>query len=190
MCPDYQSGISRPIPVARTIDANNNLKLSIPLAGGTATITATIVTPESYTNATWQIVGGACAMPSTAIDIAEFAPATGTYTGVLNALDLTTGLPVAGTATNVTTVLTQSTTPNSDGQFPLSGTVTTTGACISTSTLNNQVVEGGLFMQLSTTTYAPLLSGGISPQGTMLIADFIPGAPCSSNVYSGTLTRQ
>src|ERR1017187_5449675 len=35
-----------------TIDANGNLVLTIPIAGGTATIAATIATPESYTAGT------------------------------------------------------------------------------------------------------------------------------------------
>jgi hypothetical protein len=171
-----------------TIDANNNLVLTIPIAGGTATITATIATPESYTPGTWQISGGACATPSTAIQIAEFAPSTGTYTGVVNVLDTTTGLPVAGTATNVTAVLTQSTTPNADGEFPLSGTVTATGACTIGFPITNEVVEGGVFMSAS--YIGPVLDGGGSPTATMLVADLISNSACSSQVYSGILTRQ
>jgi hypothetical protein len=130
--------LTQDLQAAGTIDANGNLVLTIPIAGGTATITATIATPESYTNGTWQISGGACAMPSTAIQIAEFAPATGTYTGVVNLLDLTTGLPIPGTATNVTATLVQSPTPNADGEFPLSGTVTATGACSASFPIANE----------------------------------------------------
>src|ERR1035441_9838231 len=178
------------LPVTGTIDANGNLVLTIPIAGGTATITATITTPESYTPGTWQISGGACAMPSTAVDIAEFAPATGTYTGVLNVLDTTTGLPVAGTATSVTAVLTQSTTPNSDGDFPVSGTVTATGACSTSFPITNEVVEGGVFMPDLTTGSTSDFFGGIIPTATMLSADFIASPPCGSQVYSGMLTRQ
>ena len=178
------------LQAAGTIDANGNLTLTIPIAGGTATITATIATPESYTAGTWQISGGACAMPSTAIDIAEFAPATGTYTGIVNVLDLTTGLPVAGTATNVTAALTQSTTPNADGEFPLSGTVTATGACSRSFPIANEVVGGGIFMPVPLTGPLGVLDGGISPTATTLIADFKPFPACGSQVYSGILTRQ
>ena len=173
-----------------TIDLNGNLTLTIPIAGGTATITATIVTPESYTNGTWQIAGGVCAMPATAIQIAQFAPATGTYTGVLNVLDTTTGLAVPGTATNVTASLTQSITPNADGQFPLSGTVTATGACSGTLPITNTVVSGGIFMPDSTSNSGPSLSGGILPTATILLVDEITYPACGSQVYSGTLTRQ
>jgi hypothetical protein len=173
-----------------TIDPNGDLTLTVPIAGGTATIAATIVTPESYTNGTWQITGGDCAMPATAISIAEFAPATGTYTGVLNVLDTTTGLPVAGTATNVTASLVQSTTPNADGQFPLSGTVTATGACSGSFPVTNEVVSGGVFMPLLTSNSTLYFTGGIIPTATILLADLIPYPTCGFQVYSGTLTRQ
>ena len=174
---------SQDLQATGIIDANGNLTLAIPMAGGTATITAAIAAPESYTTGTWQIVGGACAMLSTAIQIAEFAPATGTYTGVLNELD-SSGLPVAGTATNVTVALTQSTTPNSDGDFPVSGAVTATGACSGTFPVTNEVVEGGVIMPVPTTFSTGVLVGGIIPTATTLIADFSPSPACGSQVYS------
>ena len=173
-----------------TIDPNGNLTLTVPIAGGTATISATIVTPESYTSGSWQITGGACAMPTTAIEIAQFAAATGTYTGVLNVLDTTTNLPVPGTATNVTVILDQSTTPNADGEFPLTGTITATGACAGTFPIANEVVAGGVFMPLPVTGPLGVFDGGIIPTGTTLIADFMPYSACGSQLYYGILTRQ
>lgn len=173
-----------------TLDPNGNLTLSVPISGGTATITTTIVTPESYTNGTWQITGGACAMPATAIQIAQFAPATGTYTGVVNVLDTTTDLPVPGTATNITVTLAQTATPNADGQFPLSGTIAATGACTGTFPITNEVVSGGIFMPVAFTGPLGVLSGGIIPTGTTLIADFMPDPACGSQLYNGILTRQ
>jgi hypothetical protein len=177
------------LPVSGTIDANNKVTLSVPIAGGTATITAIITTPQTYTNGTWQIVGGACAMPSTSISIAEFAPATGTYTGTLNVIDLTTNLPVPGTATPVTASLLQATTPNADGQFPLSGTITATGACAGTFPITNEVVSGGLFMPVPLGSLTFNLIGGILPSGTPLVGGFTTSA-CGSQLYQGTLTRQ
>jgi hypothetical protein len=172
-----------------TIDANGNLKLTVPMAGGNATINATIGTPESYTAGTWQITGGACAMPTTAIEIAEFAPATGTYSGVVNVLDTTTGLPVPGTASTVNIALTQSTTPNVDGDFPLSGTITATGACSGSFAVANEVVGGGVFMPALTGPIG-ILSGGIIPTATTLNAILNLSPACGSQIYSGMLTRQ
>lgn len=182
--------LTQDLQATGTIDASNNLTLTVPIAGGTANIAATIAVPESYTAGTWQITGGACAMPVTAISIAQFAPATGTYTGVLNVLDVTTGLPVAGTATSVTAAVTQATTPNADGQFPLSGSVTATGSCSGTFPITNEVVTGGAFMPISMTAPLGVLSGGIGPTATSLIALFNPQPACGSQLYSGTLTRQ
>lgn len=178
------------LQVTGTIDANNNVTLTIPIAGGTATIAATITTPQSYSNGTWQIAGGSCAMTSTPIQIAEFAPVTGTYTGVFNALDTTTNLPVPGTATNVTATLLQATTPNSDGQFPLSGTITATGACTGSFPITNEVVSGGIFMPVQPGSSTVILTGGIIPTGTTLLGGIIPYGACGSQLYYGTLTRQ
>ena len=182
--------LTQDLPAMGTIDTNGNLTLSVPIAGGTATITSTIVTPESYTSGTWQVTGGACAMPATAIRMAQFAPATGTYTGVVNVLDTATDLPVPGTATNLTAALMQSTTPNADGQFPLSGTITASGACTGTFPITNEVVSGGIFMPVAFTGPLGVLFGGIIPTGTTLIAHFDPNPACGSQLYSGALTRQ
>jgi len=178
------------LPVSGTIDSTNKVILTIPIAGGTATITATITTPQSYTSGTWQIVGGACAMPPTTIDMAEFAPATGTYTGTLNIQNPTTHLPVPGTATAVTATLVQSPTPNADGQFPLSGTMTASGACTGTFSINDEVVTGGLFMQVLPSTSPAALIGGTLPTGSPLIGGFSAFSACGSQFYSGTLIRQ
>jgi hypothetical protein len=178
------------LPVSGTIDANNNTSLTIPVAGGTATISATITTPQFYSNGTWQIVGGSCAMPSTSIQIAEFAPATGTYTGVLNVIDINTNLPVPGTATTVNATLVQATTPNADGQFPLSGTLTATGACTGGFAISNEVVSGGIFMQTIPATSNVDLVGGILPNAATLIGGFSSSSACGSQLFEGTLTRQ
>jgi hypothetical protein len=178
------------LPVSGTIDPSNKLTLTIPIAGGTATITAAITTPESYTNGTWQIVGGSCAMPLTAIQMAEFAPVTGTYTGVFNVIDTTTGLPVSGTATNVTTALVQATTPNADGQFLLSGTITTSGACTINSPINDEFVSGGVIQPFVYANPGVILTGGIIPTGTTLAGGFSSLSACGSQLYFGTLAIQ
>ena len=114
-----------------TLDANNNLTLTAPITAGsstgTATITATLGSnPQTLADASIQIVGGgSCAMPATPSTIAQFAPVTGTYTGTFNVPN-TGNVPVAGTNITVTAVLTQSTTANASGQYPITGTVNVT----------------------------------------------------------------
>ena len=180
------------LPVTGTIDSNNNLTLTVPISGGTATISATLPqNPQTFTNGSWQIVGGACAMPATAIAIVQVAPVTGTYTGVLNVIDLTTFTPVPGTATTVTAVLTQSTTSNADGQFPLTGTVTASGACSGSFPIINEVVFGGSISPLippGTSTVDFL--GAVEPTAATIVAGIDPYSACGSQLYQGTLTRQ
>lgn len=110
------------LPVTGALDSSGNLNLSIALPGGTATVTAALPTNlRSKTAAAWQIVGGPCAMPTTAVHIEQFAPLTGAYTGTFSRLDLATRSPMPGTSAAVTAAFNQSPAPNADGQFPLTG---------------------------------------------------------------------
>lgn len=180
------------LPVTGILDAANHLTLTVPISGGTATISATLPqNSQTYTIGNWQIVGGACAMPATVIAIVQFAPVTGTYTGILNVLDLTTRLPVPGSATTVSAVLTQSTTPNADGQFPLSGTVTATGACSGSFPIVNEVVFGGEITPSFLTGFSTtIFLGSVEPSGATLFGGFSSYSACGSQFYQGTLTRQ
>jgi hypothetical protein len=191
--PNQCVSMTQDLPVSGTLDASNKLTLVVPISGGTATITATLGTnSETYTNGTWQIVGGACAMPVTSIVIAHYAPVTGTYTGTLNTFDITTLTIVPGTATSITAVLTQSTAPNADGQFPLTGTIIATGACSGNFTIANEAVSGGAITPISSLTnpQTAFLDGVIEPTATSIVAGFSGLAACNWQVYQGTLTRQ
>jgi hypothetical protein len=173
-----------------SFDPSGNLTLTVPIAGGTATITATVHDPNTYTNGRWQIIGGACAMPTSSIVIAQFAPVTGTYTATFNTLNLTAITLEPGTATNLTAVLSQSATPNADGQFPLTGTITATGACSGTFSIGNQLVSGGELLPPATAPQPTALVGGVDPTAAYLVTSFGPILACGSQTYSGTLTRQ
>jgi hypothetical protein len=125
--------------------------------------------------------------------ISQFANTTGTYTGTFNVLATGTLTPVPGTATAITAVLTQSTIPNADGQFPLTGSITAAGACTATLAITNGLVFGD-----GVTSWP--LSGPISQQGTFTgaidpTADTLYGnlfffSTCNSQSYNGTLIRQ
>jgi hypothetical protein len=177
-----------------TLDAANNLTLTVPISGGIATITATL--PQnlhSFISGSWQISGGACAMPATAIWLSQYASATGTYTGTYNVLDLTTHLPVPGTATAITATLTQSVASNADGQFPLTGTITATGACTASLTFTNGTVMGGSIRSNSFSGPANLqgnFSGAIEPTANTLNGAFTAFSTCNFQSYVGRLTRQ
>lgn len=184
-----------PITVTGTVDSSGNLAITLPMAGGTATLTATLATNvETEAAGSFKIVGGTCAMPSTAMQIAQYTPLSGTYKGTFNLLN-SSGLPTTGNPITVTAMLAQSSTPNADDQYAVTGTVSTTGACSANITLANGYVLGGLLIS-EDTTFSYSLSAGFDPTGTTaLVGLFIvdtssTACPFTQQIFEGTLTRQ
>jgi hypothetical protein len=113
---------------------------------------------------------------------------TGTYSGTVSA---GTGTPTS----TVTAVLVQSAAPNSDGEYTLSGTVTSVGACNSTLTFNQGLVFGN---EAQSFPYPqdPVPNDGfvavIPAYDTEFfpIAIFIQPTGCGPGQYEGTLNRQ
>jgi hypothetical protein len=179
-----------PTAVTGMIDASNNLTLSLPIGGGTATITATIGSnPETPATGSFQIAGGTCAMSAASMTITEYAPVTGTYTGSLTNMQ-------NGTASPVTAVLTQSTTANGNGVFPLTGTVTLTGQCNISFVISSSYsyVRGDLVEALSgaPNTTSPILSlwGYTDSTASTITRAALEGDQSGCVLYEGTLTRQ
>jgi hypothetical protein len=178
------------IAVSGSVDASGNLTVTLPVGGGTASLNATLAAnPQTLVGGSYQIVGGTCAMSVTPMTIAEYAPLDGTYTGTFNILTT----PTSGTATNVTAVLTQSITPNANGMFPVTGTVTTSGACTASFTLSNSVVWGG-FLTASDSSGYYVVVGSFNPAGTTaqlaVFANKNATTGCPSWEFAGALTRQ
>ena len=121
----------------------------------------------------------------------QIAPLSGTYVGTLTDSSSPT---LSGTAT---LVLTQATTPNSSGQFPLSGTITfPAGSGFGTAPLGGTVAGEGI--TLSDSSAAPNsptvnVTAAASPDASqitvsnLLYSNFGPGAVF---IYTGTLIRQ
>lgn len=182
--------LTQDLAATGTIDAANNLTLTVPISNGMATITATLSQNlHSFMSGSYMIAGGACAMPATPMTISQFAPATGTFTGTFNLYALGSTTPTPGTATAITAVLTQSTTPNADGQFPLSGTITATGACTDSVTFTNGLVIGDGILSQSLLSQGNFI-GAIDPTANSLSGLFEGFAACNYQGYTGTLTRQ
>ncbi len=190
VCPSVTTAIH----FTGTLDAANNLTLTAPLSGGTATITAGLSQNlQTYTPGSYQVVGGTCAMPATAMHLAQFASATGTYTGTFNAMDLSTNTIIPGTATALTATFVQSSTPAADGQFPLTGTVISTGACAGKLVITAGTVSGGAILGHPPLVAAPPsgdFNGALNPTATTLIGGYSLFSGCPSLSYFGTLTRQ
>jgi hypothetical protein len=172
-----------------TLSAAGNLVLTVPISSGTATLTAALTSNlQTYTTGSWTIVGGPCAMPSTSMAITQYAPVTGTYTGTL------TNFGTTNNSTTITASLTQTSTPNADGQFPLAGTVSATGACTGSFPLTTEYVSGNGIFTESGNFQSPLalLSGPILPPATSIQTSLslTGSSTCTVGQLSGTLTRQ
>jgi hypothetical protein len=123
----------------------------------------------------------------------QIAPLTGTFSGPITA---------SSSSATVSVALTQSTTPNTQGQFPLTGTLTFTGACASVIPISGTVAGTAVVLQetLSPTSPPPSLNVGILANTNPAASQIVPSAitfsptPCSTaggtTTYTGTLTRQ
>jgi hypothetical protein len=195
-CQQYYTGA---VPVTGTLDASNNLTLTLPISNGTATITSALgANPQTLADGSFQIVGGSCAIAPNTMTIAQYAPLTGTYSGTFNVATLNvTGsgnVPLPNTNVTVTAVLTQSTTANSSGQYPLTGTINVTGACTDNNIPFTGTVTGSSFTPIS----GPSFAGSFDPTVPAIYSATYTSANCpahrqgSNNTpvpYSGTLTR-
>lgn len=182
--------ITQDLPVTGTISNSNLLILTIPIAGGTATLSAQLgTTLQTSTPATYTVSGGTCAMAATAGNMSQFAPVTGTYTGTLSQ-----AVPATGPVINVSATLVQSSMPNADGLFPLSGSVVVSGTCVTTFTFADGTVTGNNvnnFYALTSPLPSGILRGATTPTAATLqasLALYVPG--CLNTFFNGPLTRQ
>jgi len=180
-----------PASASGTVDSVGHLTITMPAGGGTATLTATLGSNLNTSVAgTYQIAGGSCPMPATPMTIAEYAPVTGTYSGMFSVLSIPSNPNIN---ISVTAVLTQSPTPDAIGAFPVTGTVTTTGACATSFTLSGSYVWGG---QLLGGSSPQQFIGSFDPTASTSTFTFLsesvasPGCPNAPQIFAGSLTRQ
>jgi hypothetical protein len=182
-------------PAASTILRNLRLVLLLPLAaliacGTNPTQSAPASTylnltgnPQTFASGSYQIVGGPCATPATPMTLAQYAPINGTYSGTFN-------WPGAGNVPEptpnltITATLTQSTTANSSGAYPISGTVKVAGTCSETTSFTGFVFGSNL---VSAT--GPNLSGNSDPAASNVYSAAFDDVNCLYYTQ-GTLIRQ
>jgi hypothetical protein len=191
------------LPFTGTTDASGNLSLTAPIAGGVATISANLLTPETITlpdgtvrnepffSGTYQVVGGSCAQPSIALTIFPVPNITGTFTG-------TTIGPLGnpGPSSTITATFVQSSAPDANGKYALSGTISSTGDCNATYTFNSGAVSGDIAQSayFLTNTFSippnppiPVFLGSIAPATPRAsILGTFTFAGCTSS-YNGVL---
>ena len=130
------------LPVSGSLDIAGNLTITFPMAGGVGTISFNATPPLRLPlfSGTYQAIGGTCAQAAGSLTAFEVQNVTGSYVGTATQMY---PIPSGSAPTStVTAVLVQSVTANSDGQYPLAGTITSAGACNSTVTFNQGLVYG------------------------------------------------
>jgi hypothetical protein len=163
------------------------------LPNNVATITVNLITLNNLTSGfgSLSITGsGPCAIPSITLIASEIQSVSGVYTGILSAA---AGTPSTTTAT---ASLTQA-TANSDGQFPVSGTVTIAGAtCTNTFSLTGLVAGPSLSATLLSTSGPPataVVLGPIVPglnQPSLTLSINILSTGCNTGSFNATLNSQ
>ncbi|HZL26996.1 MAG TPA: hypothetical protein VFC39_10750 [Acidobacteriaceae bacterium] len=174
------------IQVSGTIDSAGNLSLTAPIAGGVATITALVTTnPTPIFEGTYQVIGGPCAQTSVPLAAMEVPNISGTYAGTLTQV-----APQGTGSLTVKATLMESATPNVDGKYPLSGSVTYSGDCSGTLSLNNYLVFG-VNIEGVPSLSGQIFSGAVALGPTKPLLAFITEPTgCPGIVYNGNLTLQ
>lgn len=182
------------LPLTGTLDPDGHLTMAVPVSGGVATFSLLVPQTRShlFSDSSLEITGGECVRARSSVGATQVPNVSGTYTGTLQSFTFPPRSVVQTTA--VTAILVQSPTPNADGQFPLSGTVTSTDDCAGTFTFSDGIVTGE-FVQTSGrlgTLMSPsvmMFSGLIFSDGSFFSAG-IANFPGCSSILNGSLVRQ
>jgi len=177
------------IALTGAIAANNQLTLtSAPFGGSTLSITGQLAaTGKAITNPAWSFSGGSCAALGAAqIQAQNYADIAGSYTG--------TFVDSGNNQLAVTATLTQTTQPDGNGQFQLSGSATfPNNPCFTQSIVTSSDVTGSSL----STTYTDSTSGAtITAVGTfngdatqLTVTNWqVSGGLCDGDSGTGLLT--
>jgi hypothetical protein len=183
-----------------TFDANRNLTLT---ATPVPEINVKLDVPPDPGNVAVGTLGAsglicALALESPAIGF-MIPPVTGTYTGTVTASTINPTPPAISTIP-VTLTVTQASTANSSGQFPLTGTLGYSGGGCTGSIPLAGSISGSSFLLQTTSSlqqgqaYASVIGIAVptSPSLSSVSIEFV-NSPCSTSppsAYSGTLTPQ
>ena len=198
------------VTVSGAIDSNRSLALvSAPFSGSTLTMnfsvppTLVVVGAGSTltgVTGTAVITGSTCTFTSTTAFGAEFVSLSGTYAGTLTAATFAGSPSVPSGAASL--VLSQATAPQSDGQFPVTGTLSITSGACTTSTPLAGTVSGPQLTLASTASSnfgvptSNLVAIINAATGQLDVASFVESVgPCNTGVltvedFSGNLTKQ
>ena len=160
-------------------DQKGNITLTGPVANGTLTLTGVVAADgKSLTNASYNVVGGACAFSQSAqANAQDFQPITGNYTGNFADVD--------GQVAQVTANFSQSTTPDANGNFTLAGSATVSNnPCFPTTVpVSNTQVTGGTFTFTYSANGSSVTANGIfsSDASTLTVSSWTSSGACGAD---------
>jgi hypothetical protein len=189
---DSCAGPSTDIVLSGSVSGANQMTLvSSPFNGTTLTLKGAVAASgNAMANASWSFAGGNCNPLGTAtVTATNFSTIGGTYSG--------TFVDGSGTQLPVSAFLQQTTQPDSNGQFSLSGTATfpSNGCFVQQPALTSSLVTGSNL----TMTYTDAASGAIlTASGTfnsaatqLTVANWsIAGGLCNGDSGTGSLSDQ
>lgn len=178
-CPSFFDNF----PLSGTIDGQGNLSVkSSPVSGRVLFLTG-VLAPDrgSVSSGRYHFTGG-CAAAETGLTGVKVKPLTGLYVGTMQG---------SGSTVSISTQLTQATTSDKDGLFPLAGTFTVANMCDAPFTLNGASVVGAV-VHLYSNTGAGLddLTGVMDSEAQQIeLDDYLFSGDCIAGAH-GILTRQ
>jgi hypothetical protein len=178
-----------------TVDKNGNIVLnSVPDSGGPAAFSVTASTADNTTfSGTYSITLVDTSPPSTWTDQGTIS---GNAIGNLNGTYSGTVTSSTGLSMDVTTTLSQTSSPDSAGGLEVSGSANFTGLqCFTSATVPS---PGGLlgsqlvidFVPTNSPTTTIILSGTLSQDAKTIAATYEINGGCGSDTGGGTLTLQ
>jgi len=180
-----------------TVDASGNLALTATPFSVVAVKLAIPTNPTTVANGTLGAFGEICALawegPAVGVRIASV---TGTFTGPVTANATTPPAPISSGSVSLS--LTQASTANASGQFPVAGELTFTGGgCTSNTAVTGTISGEGIVLGSSAGGSSVSFAGATDPATSAIAGSAIqfPAVPCSGgsstpSSYAGTLTRQ
>jgi hypothetical protein len=179
------------IEVAGSLDEHNVLPLtSAPFASGSILrLIGTVNSGNRLEVSTYTITGGTCAFSAGATSISATAhllqPVSGTYQGTFTDSE--------GDSLPITATLTQTTQPDSNGVFHVSGGATfDSNECISSPIVADSTVTGNTLSTTYTQQGNTIVAAGTFDDAatTLTITNWNLDGPCASASGTGVLTRQ
>jgi hypothetical protein len=187
------------VKVTGSADANNNLILtSAPFASGSVlTVKGRLAADgKSISSASYSVTGGSCAFPEAngsayvPLTATQYQPISGTYTG--------TFVDPYGNSLSVVATLTQTTDPDANGTFHLSGNVTYPSGddCITAPVVTDSTVTGSSLsvtytQTVNTAVSTVTASGTFNSDATVLtVTNWTTAGACGTDNGTGSLTKQ